>query len=316
MPRAHINGVHLHYESYGSGFPLVLAYGLGGNTGMWAGQIEAFARHYRLILWDPRGHGQSDSPPRPDQYGVQISAEDLCGLLDQLGIELAYVGGQSMGGGIAARFALAYPERVAALLIIDSASASGLPMAAAMRAMREKTIELAETRGMEAVADYVITANPNLRTQAGASPEARQRLRQMFLELNPTGYAHTIRSLLAETFPAERLSTLTMPTLVLVGDEDPALEAAKVPHQKIRGCQLVVLPQAGHLSNLDAPEAFNRSVLAFLHQVASLASSASSPRRSTEDRSSRRLKRRPTANPLHEADTRGDQADCTEESIR
>ena len=75
-----------------------------------------------------------------------------------------------MGGRIAARFVLVYPERVAALLLIDSASASGLPISAAMRAMREKTIELAETQGMEAVADYVITVNPNLRTQAVASP--------------------------------------------------------------------------------------------------------------------------------------------------
>jgi 3-oxoadipate enol-lactonase len=269
MPQAFINGVHLHYESYGNGVPLVLAYGLGGNTGMWAGQIEALARYYRLILWDPRGHGQSESPPRREQYGLQISAEDLRGLLDHLGIERAYVGGQSMGGGIAAHFAVTYPARVAALLIIDSASASGLPMSAAMRAMREKTIELAETQGMAAVADYVITANPNLRTQAEASPAARQRLRQMFLDLNPTGYAHTIRALFEETFPMERLSSLTMPTLVLVGDQDPALDAARWTHQKIPGAHLVILPQAGHLSNLDRPEAFNTSVLTFLRQIAS-----------------------------------------------
>ena len=269
MPRIQINGVHLHYESYGRGFPLVLAYGLGGNTGMWADQIEAFSLQYRLILWDPRGHGQSESPPQPDQYGLQTSAEDLRGLLDYFGIERAYIGGQSMGGGIAARFAVAYPDRGAALLIIDSASASGLPMSAAMRAMREKTIELAETQGMAAVADYVITANPNLRTQAEASPAARQRLRQMFLDLNPTGYAHTIRALLEETFPTEQLATLTMPMLVLVGDEDPALEAARWTHQQIPGAHLVILPQAGHLSNLDRPEAFNTTVLTFLRPIAS-----------------------------------------------
>jgi 3-oxoadipate enol-lactonase len=174
-----------------------------------------------------------------------------------------------MGGGIAARFALAYPERVTALLLIDSASASGVPMSAAMRAMREKTIELAETQGMAAVADYVITANPNLHTQAEASPAARQRRRQMFLDLNPTGYAHTIRALLEERCPTARLSTLTMPTLVLVGDQDPALDAARLTHQQIPGAHLDILPQAGHLSNLDRPEAFNTSVLTFLRQIAS-----------------------------------------------
>jgi pimeloyl-ACP methyl ester carboxylesterase len=89
MPHAFINGINLYYVSYGSGFPLVFAYGLGGNTGMWAGQIEAFSRHYHLLLWDPRGHGGSDSPPHPEQYSVAISAEDLRGLLDHLGIERA-----------------------------------------------------------------------------------------------------------------------------------------------------------------------------------------------------------------------------------
>jgi pimeloyl-ACP methyl ester carboxylesterase len=268
MSHAFINGVHLHYESYGHGFPLVLAYGLGGNTGMWAGQIEAFSRQYRLILWDPRGHGQSESPPHPERYGLSISAEDLRGLLDYLGIDSAYIGGLSMGGGIAARVAVAYPERVASLLIIDSASASGVPMSAAMQAMREKTIELAETQGMAAVADYVITANPNLRTQAEASPAACQRLRQMFLDLDPTGYAHTIRAMLTETFPTAQLATLTMPTLVLVGGADPALDAARLTHQQIPGSRLVILPQAGHLSNLDTPEAFITSVLDFLRRIA------------------------------------------------
>lgn len=272
MPTVRVNGVTLYYESHGSGFPLVFAYGLGGNTGMWAGQIEAFAKYYRFILWDPRGHGQSESPPHREQYGLQISAEDLHGLLDHLGIEQAYIGGLSMGGGIAARYAVAHPERVAALLIIDSGSASGLPTNPAMRAMREKTIVLAQTQGMEAVADYIMESNPNLRTQAQASPEARQRLRSMFLALNPTGYAHTVRALLDERFPTEQLTRITKPTLVLVGEEDPALEAARMTHQKIAGSQLVILPQAGHLSNLDQPEAFNTSVLDFLRQVESSSS--------------------------------------------
>jgi 3-oxoadipate enol-lactonase len=173
----------------------------------------------------------------------------------------------SMGGGIATRFAVAHPERVTALLIIDSASASGLAMKPAMRQMRKKTIELAETQGMEAVANYIIEANPNLRTQAQASPEAYQRLRRMFLDLNADGYANTIRTLLDDTFSTQQLSTLTMPTLVIVGENDPALEAARLTHRSIPGSRLVVLPEAGHLSNLDRPEEFNAGILDFLDQV-------------------------------------------------
>jgi 3-oxoadipate enol-lactonase len=269
MPTALINGANIYYESHGSGFPLVFAYGLGGNTGMWAGQVAAMSQRYRFIIWDPRGHGKSDSPPRPEQYGMQISAEDLRGLLDHLEIDWAYVGGLSMGGGIATRFAIAYPERVAALMIIDSASASGVPMSAAMRIMREKTIELCETQGMEEVADYAIETNPNLKTQAEASPEARTNLRRMFLALNRTGYANTIRAMLKTDFPTERLAEIKAPTLVMVGEKDPALEPARLTHSKIPGAQLVIIPDAGHLSNLDQPEEFNQHILTFLHHVES-----------------------------------------------
>lgn len=267
MPTVRINGVDIYYESHGSGFPLVFSYGLGGNTGMWAGQIDAFSEHYRFIIWDPRGHGRSESSPNREQYSMQISAEDLHGLLNHLKIEKAHVGGLSMGGGIATRFAVTHPARVSTLLIIDSTTASGLPIKPAMRAMRQKTIDLAETQGMEAVADYAIQANPNLKTQAESSPEAHQRLRRMFLDLNPIGYANTIRAMLEDDFSTDRLSALKMPTLVLVGEADPALEAARLAHSKISDSQLVVLSQAGHLSNLDNPEAFNTSVLSFLSEI-------------------------------------------------
>ena len=267
MPTALVNGVNIYYESHGSGTPLVLAYGLGGNTGEWAGQVDALSARYRLVLWDPRGHGRSESPPEREQYGLDISAQDLGALLDHLSIDVAYVGGLSMGAGISVRFCLAHPQRVSALLLIDSASASGLPTAAHMRAMRERSIELAETEGMAAVADYCIDANPNLKTQAESGPEALGGLRQMFLALNPTGYANTIRAMLQDVFPVERLETITAPTLVLVGEEDPVLEAARLCHKNIARSHFEVIPGGGHLSNLDRPEQFNSAILSFLKTV-------------------------------------------------
>ena len=269
MPKTFINGVNIYYESHGSGFPLVFTYGLGGSTKRWAGQIPAFSQRYRFIIWDPRGHGQTDSPPHPEQYGLHKSAEDLHGLLNHLGIDKAYVGGLSMGAGAAALFTINHPERVAALVITDSASAAGFPTSPAMRPMREKSIELAETQGMAAVAEYCMEANANLKTQAEAGPEAREALRQSFLDLNPIGYANTIRSHLEpdSPFPAERLPEITCPTLVLVGDQDPALEAAHFTHTKIAGSQYAVIPGGGHLSNLDRPEEYNSHILEFLQKV-------------------------------------------------
>jgi 3-oxoadipate enol-lactonase len=268
MAFASIDGIKIYYEEHGSGFPLVLAYGLGGNTRMWAGQREAFAKRCRLVLWDPRGHGGSDSPRERNQYGFDASVRDLLGLLDHLGIEKGYIGGHSMGAGIAAQFALAHPSRTEALILADSASASGLPMSTSMRAIRVRTIELAETQGMAAVADYAIQSNPNLKSQAEASAVARERLRRMFLDLDPIGYAHTIRSLLDEAFPTEKLSQLRVPTLLVVGEQDPALEAMRLTHRMISGSSLSVIPSAGHLANLDQAEEFNAAVLAFFDRLA------------------------------------------------
>ena len=267
MPHVPIDGVNIYYESVGTGPPLVLAAGLGGNTTRWAAQVPVFSQRYRFITWDQRGHGRSDSPPRRDQYGLQVSVEDLRTLLDHLEIEEAFVGGTSMGGGVAARFAVAHTRRVAALIIADSATASGLPMSPSMRAMRERTIQLAETQGMAAIAEYCFRANPNVMSRARSSDDAAQALKDMFLGLNPTGYANTVRAMIESDFPTERLSEITAPTLIIAGELDPAHEAALLTHAKIQGSEFVVIPGAGHMSNLDSPNEFNSSVLEFLERV-------------------------------------------------
>ena len=267
MPTVTINGVNIYYESHGEGFPLALAYGLGGSTAQWKPQIAAFSQRYRLILWDPRGHGGSDSPLEASEYGQDVSANDLKGLLDYLGIRQAYIGGLSMGGGIAVRFAALHPERMAALLIFDSATASGRGPTAESRRVREEIIRLAETEGMAAVAEYSIKHNPNVTSSPVRGKNLEERLRRMYMSLNPVGYAHTCRMLLRDAFDSSLLERIDAPTLVLAGDKDPALPACRWIHGKIRGSQLVVIPEAGHLSNRDQPEAFNAAARGFLAGV-------------------------------------------------
>jgi pimeloyl-ACP methyl ester carboxylesterase len=109
--------------------------------------------------------------------------------------------------------------------------------------------------------------NPNISRTAGAGEEQEERIRQMYLALNPVGYAHSTRMILNAVFDAKLLEGIGLPTLVLAGEEDPALSACRFIHEKIVGSQLVVIPDAGHLSNLDQPEAFNRVVLEFLAKV-------------------------------------------------
>lgn len=267
MPTAKINGINIYYESHGTGFPLVLAYGIGGNTTEWEPQIPVFSRSYRFIVWDPRGHAQSESPPNADQYTQEVFAQDLEGLLDHLRIDRAYVGGLSMGGGIATRFAILHPERVAALLIFDSFSSSGLETPPETRYMREEIIRLTETEGMSAVAEFAMKNNPNISQTASLGNEQENRVRQMYLALDPVGYAHSTRMILNAVFSASLLEGIEVPTLVIAGQEDGALPACHFIHEKIKGSKLVVIPEAGHLSNLDQPVAFNHAVLEYLASV-------------------------------------------------
>ena len=133
--------------------------------------------------------------------------------------------------------------------------------------MREEIIRLSETEGMVAVADYAIKNNPNISQTASLGKEQENRIRQMYLALNPVGYAHSTRMILNAVFDASLLEGIKVPTLVLVGQEDGALSACRFIHENIKGSQLVVIPDAGHLSNLDQPVAFNYAVLDYLASI-------------------------------------------------
>ena len=172
-----------------------------------------------------------------------------------------------MGGGIATRFAILHPERVAALLIFDSFSSSGLETPPETRQMREEIIRLTETEGMSAVAEFAMKNNPNISQTASLGNEQENRVRQMYLALDPVGYAHSTRMILNAVFSASLLEGIAVPTLVMAGQEDGALPACHFIHEKIKGSKLVVIPEAGHLSNLDQPVAFNDAVLEYLASV-------------------------------------------------
>jgi pimeloyl-ACP methyl ester carboxylesterase len=190
---------------------------------------------------------------------MERSAADLRALLDHLGIDRAYVGGLSMGAGVSTRFTLRYLERVAALLIIDSQSASGIPLTPAMRAMREKSIQLLEAgRGLP-IADFAVLVH--------GEADAVEQVRQMYEAMNPVGFANTLRATLVADSITGKLAQIRVPTLIVVGEADEALGPSRATHERIAGSKLVVIPKARHLSNLDQPELFNRTVLEFLADV-------------------------------------------------
>lgn len=268
MPYARTDdGVKLYYEEHGRGFPLVLAYGIGGNAGMWEPNVAALSGNYRLILWEPRGHARSDSPEDPARYTFRRWALDLRDVLNRLRIRKAYVGGLSLGAGIAARFTLSYPARVRALVIIDSSSAAGLPLPAENLVMRARSIEITLSQGMDAMAEFAIASNPNIAGRVKRDPKARAEIFAMYRMLAPIGYANSLRALIAMDYLTDQLPKIRVPTLLVCGDEDPSLGPMKVIQKKVKGSRLVVLSPAGHFANRDQPEAFNRAVLGFLARV-------------------------------------------------
>lgn len=257
----------IYYEEHGTGFPLVLAYGIGGNTGMWDTNVEALSARYRVILWDLRGHAKSDSPADPARYSFARWVFDLRDLLDHLRIRRAYVGGLSLGGGIATRFALAYPRRVAALIVTNSSSAAGLPLSPEALIMRAQSIKITLEEGMEAMAEFAMKANPNVAGRLALDPAARDEFYAEYGALTPIGYANSLRALLAMDYVTDRLDRIRVPTILIVGDQDPSLEAMKIMQKRIRGSTLAVLSPAGHFGNRDQPEAWNRAILRFLARV-------------------------------------------------
>ncbi len=268
MPYARTDdGVRIYYETHGRGTPIVLAYGIGGNADLWDVNRDALAARHRLILWEPRGHARSGSPESPAKYSFARWTLDLRDVLDHLGIRRAHVGGLSLGAGITTRFALRYPRRVRSLLVTNSSSAAGLPLSVENLVMRARSIEITLAKGMDAMAEFAMSENPNVAARLALDPSAKDEFYAYYRRLTPIGYANSLRALLAMDHIASELPKLRVPVLLIGGDRDPSLGPMKTMHRKIRGSRLIVLSPASHFANREQPEAWNRAALDFLAKV-------------------------------------------------
>ena len=248
MPTIDRKGVSIYYEAHGNGPAVLLSHGYGATCRMWDGQVAAFADRYRVILWDMRGHGQSADPSDPALYSEALTVGDMAAVLDVCGEERAIIGGLSLGGVMSLAFHLAHPERVRALVLCDTGP--GFRNPEARRHWNERAVARARDLEAKGLADATGGAETRLgrhRSAQGLAGAARGMLTQ-----------HDSRLI-------ESLPTIAVPTLVLVGSEDKNfLAAADYMAGKIKGAQKVVIPGAGHASNLDQPQAFNRAIEGFL----------------------------------------------------
>ncbi len=110
MPWVDRDGVGIYYEVHGDGPPLLLTHGYSSTSAMWHGQVDALAKDHRLILWDMRGHGQSDYPDDPRAYSESLTVADMAAILDAVGAERAVIGGLSLGGYMSLAFYRAHPQ--------------------------------------------------------------------------------------------------------------------------------------------------------------------------------------------------------------
>jgi 3-oxoadipate enol-lactonase len=260
--KASINGVDIAYDDHGMGLPVIFLHAFPLNRSMWKEQISALLndRRYRLVALDWRGFGES--LVGGDISTMEQLTEDVVGLMSVLGIQQAVLCGLSMGGYVALALLRKYPERVRGLILADTRAGADSEEA---KANRENMARLVLTKGTGAIADLQI---PNLLSASTHQhrPLVEQAVRQMIDTAMPVGVAAAQRGMAVRFDVHDLLAKITCPTLVIVGEQD-VLTPPSVAHEyaaQIPGSQVVVIPEAGHLSNLEQPEAFLSAMRNFL----------------------------------------------------
>lgn len=235
--RATVDGASLAWATFGEGAPLLLLHGGAGNSSHWSNQVPAFAKHFKVVLVDTRGHGRSTRDGSPFSYA--LLAADVLAVMDALALDRVSIVGWSDGGIVALELALRHPERLRKVVAFAAnSSPAGL-----------------KRGGGPALSAYFARC---------AEDHAR-------LSPTPAGYAALLRDLrpmwrTQPSYTAAELATIRVPTLVLDGDHD---EVVREDHLRalaaaIPGARLELVRDASHLAHWQQPEAFNRAVLDFL----------------------------------------------------
>ncbi len=256
---ADVNGTRLWFDDTGTGLPLVLVHGSSLDAQMWDDQVEPFATRHRVIRYDVRGFGKSD-PPTAVPYRHE---DDLKGLLDLLGIDQAVIVGLSAGARWAVDFALAHPALVSGLGLADP-SVSGFPWTTDLKALDAEFAQTYEHGGVEAARR--LTLGLPVFATARAYPEVARRLERIIASYSGWHWRHDDPVVAPSPTAYERLEAIRVPTLIIVGELELAefRDVAGVLATRIPGARSRTLPGVGHLTNMQAPDAFNQAVLDFL----------------------------------------------------
>lgn len=275
MPNSKINGIELHYEIHGEGEPLLLIMGLGMDRRGWMFQVPFFSQHYKTIVFDNRGVGQSSKPS--GAYTTKMLAEDASALLDALQIQTANIVGISMGGMISQQLALNFPQKVKKLVLgctyavpekeMDDLIVSSIKTLFGNGNLTVEQIAASKNVDMKLILPYMMSL-----TLSPSFIEKNKALIDMMVEevlregLSVEGFFGQLQAVRAHDTLSE-LHKIKSPALVITGDEDRLIppRCSDEIASRIQGAKLVKIKGGSHGFNFEQPDLFNSEVLSFLN---------------------------------------------------
>jgi pimeloyl-ACP methyl ester carboxylesterase len=265
------DGVRLYYEEAGTGEPIVFVHEFAGSYWSWEPQIRYFSRRHRCVVYAARGYPPSDVPEEVERYSQKRAAADIGAVMDAAGIERAHIVGLSMGGFAALQFGLEDPARALSLVCAGIGYGAQKEHETEFRRLAEEVARAFETQGSKQFAPVYGSAAARVQLEA-KDPRGYAEFIERLGEHSARGAANTQRGVQARRPSlydlADRLAQMTVPTLVVAGDEDDqTLLPGIYLKRTLPACGLLVLPKTGHAINLEEPEAFNQAVAEFLAQV-------------------------------------------------
>jgi 3-oxoadipate enol-lactonase len=254
------NGIQINCELSGKEKApvVVLSHSLACSMVMWRPQLDLLERHFQVLRFDTRGHGGSDAPA--GSYTLEQLVDDAIGILDAFDFDRVSWVGLSMGGMIGQGLALEHPARIERLVLADTAAI--IPDEA--QPIWQERLDAVQSEGMQAVVESTLERwfTPGYLEQN--SPEIDQ-IRQQVLATPVAGYVGCSEAIRRLNY-LNRLSVIQAPALIMVGADDPGtpVAASEAMHAQIKSSQLVVIPDAAHLSNIEQAQFFNEHLIAFL----------------------------------------------------
>lgn len=265
------DGIRLHYEETGTGTPVIFVHEFAGDHRSWETQMRHFGQRYRAITYGARGYPPSDVPEDPARYGQHRAADDIAAVLNHLKIDKAHVVGLSMGGFATLHFGFRHAARALSLTVAGCGYGAEKGQREKFRGEADTIAAFLDENGMAAFAARYAYGPTRVQFE-NKDPRGFAEFRQQLAEHSAIGSRNTQLGVQKER-PSlydlvDQMKALTVPTLVLTGDEDwPCLQPALLMKQTIPSAALSVMPNCGHTINLEDPDQFNRIVGDFIAQV-------------------------------------------------